>query len=227
MDRERVDFGGLCSFKLGLNLSRKIDLLFVWLFFSFSPYARPFGISVSIFPLLGLGQLIQIVKMKIYFLSSGIFSLFTLFILTTQALNQISTITTTISSNNSLLQLAGANITGNQILLAQDEWWGVVRAAQDLASDLGKVVSGGNGSGNGSINAGLELAYWGGNSSGSGNWTGGKKFRGGDAEGVGTSGGDQGHDTTVLGSDGSLKMLYNWQAPTNNVNVSLRFFFKF
>ncbi|KAH8596621.1 glycoside hydrolase family 115 protein [Bisporella sp. PMI_857] len=37
-----------------------------------------------------------------------------------------------------LLQLAGQGING-QILLSADDWWGVIRAAEDLASDFGKI----------------------------------------------------------------------------------------
>ena len=53
------------------------------------------------------------------------------------ALGQNATITTT--SSPGLLQLAGSGING-QILLSADDWWGVLRAAEDLAGDFGKVT---------------------------------------------------------------------------------------
>ncbi|CZT52422.1 uncharacterized protein RSE6_13758 [Rhynchosporium secalis] len=49
------------------------------------------------------------------------------------ALGQASPVTT--ESSPSLL-----NLSGGQILLSRDEWWGVLRAAQDLAGDFGKVT---------------------------------------------------------------------------------------
>jgi hypothetical protein len=53
------------------------------------------------------------------------------------ALGQNATVTTTPSSG--LLQLAGSGVNG-QILLSADDWWGVLRAAEDLAGDFGKVT---------------------------------------------------------------------------------------
>lgn len=53
----------------------------------------------------------------------------------TSALGQASPVTT--ESSSSLLKLSGVN---GQILLSSDEWWGVLRAAQDLAGDFGKVT---------------------------------------------------------------------------------------
>lgn len=65
------------------------------------------------------------------------------------ALGQNSTVTT--SSAPGLLQLAGDKQEG-QILLSADDWWGVIRAAEDLAGDVGKVVG-----------KNLTLANWKGN----------------------------------------------------------------
>jgi hypothetical protein len=53
------------------------------------------------------------------------------------ALGQNATVTTT--SSPGLLQLAGSGVNG-QILLSADDWWGVLRAAEDLAGDFGKVT---------------------------------------------------------------------------------------
>lgn len=62
----------------------------------------------------------------------------TTFFTQTSALGQSSPVTTDSSSSSSkLLKLSGA---GNQILLSADDWWGVLRAAQDLAGDFGKVT---------------------------------------------------------------------------------------
>lgn len=52
------------------------------------------------------------------------------------ALGQNATVTTTYTPG--LLQLAGNG--ESQILLSTNDWWGVIRAAQDLAGDIGKVV---------------------------------------------------------------------------------------
>jgi hypothetical protein len=54
------------------------------------------------------------------------------------ALGQNATITT-VDPAPGLLQLAGKNIDG-QILLSANDWWGVIRAAEDLATDFGKVT---------------------------------------------------------------------------------------
>jgi hypothetical protein len=53
------------------------------------------------------------------------------------ALGQSATVT--VSSTPGLLQLAG-NGQDSQILLSANDWWGVIRAAEDLAGDFGKVV---------------------------------------------------------------------------------------
>jgi hypothetical protein len=54
-----------------------------------------------------------------------------------EALGQNSTVTT--SSAPGLFQLAGNGQEG-QILLSSSDWWGVIRAAEDLAGDFGKVL---------------------------------------------------------------------------------------
>jgi hypothetical protein len=53
------------------------------------------------------------------------------------AFGQNATVTTKASPG--LLQLAGSGIDG-QILVSANDWWGVIRAAQDLAFDFGKVT---------------------------------------------------------------------------------------
>jgi hypothetical protein len=45
----------------------------------------------------------------------------------------------TSQSKPGLLQLAGYGING-QILVSANDWFGVIRAAEDLAGDLGKVT---------------------------------------------------------------------------------------
>jgi len=54
------------------------------------------------------------------------------------ALGQEPVVSTT-AKNGSLLQLAGKGLDG-QILVSADDWFGVIRAAEDLAVDFGKVV---------------------------------------------------------------------------------------
>jgi len=53
------------------------------------------------------------------------------------ALGQAPIVTTT--GGNGTLQLAGSGVNG-QILLSGDDWWGVLRAAEDLAEDFGRVT---------------------------------------------------------------------------------------
>lgn len=53
------------------------------------------------------------------------------------ALGQNATVTLT--GGDGLLQLAGNGVNG-QILLSSNDWWGVIRAAADLAGDVGKVT---------------------------------------------------------------------------------------
>jgi hypothetical protein len=53
------------------------------------------------------------------------------------AFGQNATVTTKPAPG--LLQLAGSGIDG-QILVSANDWWGVIRAAQDLAIDFGKVT---------------------------------------------------------------------------------------
>jgi hypothetical protein len=47
--------------------------------------------------------------------------------------------TVTLTAGAGLLQLAGSGLEG-QILLSANDWFGVIRAAQDLAGDVGKVT---------------------------------------------------------------------------------------
>ncbi|KAK4159432.1 hypothetical protein QBC43DRAFT_381881 [Cladorrhinum sp. PSN259] len=45
-----------------------------------------------------------------------------------------------INATDSVLQIAGGSVSAGQILVAPDEYWGVVRAAGDLALDFGRVT---------------------------------------------------------------------------------------
>lgn len=45
----------------------------------------------------------------------------------------------TLKKDPKLLQLAGQNLD-SQILVSPNDWWGVLRAAEDLALDFGKVT---------------------------------------------------------------------------------------
>jgi hypothetical protein len=55
------------------------------------------------------------------------------------AFGQNVTVTTNSSLSAGLLQLGGAGLNG-QILVSANDWWGVIRAAQDLAIDFGKAT---------------------------------------------------------------------------------------
>jgi hypothetical protein len=108
------------------------------------------------------------------------------------ALGQSPTVTLTGGYGD--LQLAGSGVHG-QILLSANDWWGVIRAAQDLAGDVGKVT-------------GRNLTL--------GNWRAGGKNASispspanGDHVGTETHGGE----TTVL---------YTYNPTTNYINVSFR-----
>lgn len=156
------------------------------------------------------------------------------------ALGQDPTITTIKPENgrSSPLQIAGKGLNG-QILVSKEEWWGVLRVAEDLAGDLGKVVG-----------ENLNLAYWDGragrnasrggsdsDSEGSGSGENGKDrpppppqvydWDNGNGEGrlvgsIANPGGNKGHNATVSSGNGSrIEVLYTYRAPTNNINVSL------
>jgi hypothetical protein len=132
------------------------------------------------------------------------------------ALGQNATVSLTAGSGS--LQLAGSGLDG-QILVSANDWFGVLRAAQDLAGDVGKVTgknltlgnwqssgkkrdvshnppSGGSGShGNG----------WG---WGGGNSHGGNPPKGGDHDGTQP----HGKDTTVV---------YTYHPTTSNINYTV------
>lgn len=152
----------------------------------------------------------------------------------TAALGQDPTITTIKPKNgtSSPLQIAGKGLNP-QILVSKEEWWGVLRAAEDLAADLGKVVG-----------ENLTLAYWDGKAApnalggvfGDGGSAGGpppppqppftNEVNNGNSEGgvvgdIANPGGNAGHNAAVeSGSAGAIQVLYTYRAPTNNVNVS-------
>ncbi|KAI9648181.1 hypothetical protein NHQ30_002813 [Ciborinia camelliae] len=153
------------------------------------------------------------------FLSSFVF-LFSL----SAALGQDPTITTLKPINDTPppLQIAGKGLNA-QILVSKEEWWGVLRVAEDLARDLGKVVG-----------ENLTLAYWDGNAGPTAS-NGGPGFgkppqasggnNGNGEEGVvgdiANLGGDVGHNATVDSGIGAIEVLYTYRAPTNNVNYTL------
>jgi len=119
-------------------------------------------------------------------------------------------VVSTSAKNKSLLQLAGKGLNG-QILLSSDDWFGVIRAAEDLAGDIGKVV-------------GKNLTL--------GNWVGKngthlkKNTQFGSPPGAhGAPGFSGGHPPDSSGHEGShtdnttTTVLYTYFPPTNNINV--------
>lgn len=56
------------------------------------------------------------------------------------ALGQQKVITFDKDSTNQVFQLAGGNQSAGQILVSSDDYWGVIRAAGDLAVDFGRVT---------------------------------------------------------------------------------------
>jgi len=142
--------------------------------------------------------------------------------------------TVTLTSAPGLFQLAGNGISG-QILLSANDWFGVIRAAQDLAGDIGKVTGKNLTLGNwqsGSSNytkAKRDVPHgppgggpYGGGPSGSGSYGGGWGWGpqgpgghgGGDSPPV--SGGHNGTNTT--GQETTI--VYTYHPPTSNINVS-------
>ena len=71
------------------------------------------------------------------FSSSSSIALVAALVSGTNALGQNATVSLT--PGKGLFQLAGSGING-QILVSANDWWGVLRAAEDLAGDVGKVV---------------------------------------------------------------------------------------
>lgn len=74
---------------------------------------------------------------KMKFSSSSSIVLIAALVSGTNALGQNATVSLT--PGKGLLQLAGSGLNG-QILVSANDWWGVLRAAEDLAGDVGKVV---------------------------------------------------------------------------------------
>ena len=103
------------------------------------------------------------------------------------ALGQKPIVTTT--AQDGLLQIAGEGIDG-QILLSDDDWWGAIRAAEDLAGDVGKVT-------------GRNLTL--------GNWKEGNMRRDGSLA--------IGEHEVVIEDGERTTVLYTYSPPTSDVNV--------
>jgi hypothetical protein len=141
--------------------------------------------------------------------------------------------TVTLSPGNGLLQLAGSDING-QILVSANDWWGVLRAAEDLAGDVGKVVGRnltlGNwmaaGPGKRDVQEERDVSV---GPQGGGPGEGGPEFPAGAHSGGwgwGANGGSgahlppsPGHNASVTGSSGTT-VYYTFNPVTNFVNVS-------
>ena len=167
------------------------------------------------------------------------------------ALGQNATVT--LSPGKGLFQLASSGING-QILVSANDWWGVLRAAEDLAGDVGKVTGRnltlGNWMASGpekrdvpdleerdvveierrGVSAGPKGGNAGEGGSGfpSGGHSGGWGWGGGN--GHGQSGrnppGSPGHNVTSTGSDGTT-VYYTFNAVTSFINVSKSCLFLF
>ncbi|KAG9235610.1 hypothetical protein BJ875DRAFT_528789 [Amylocarpus encephaloides] len=124
------------------------------------------------------------------------------------ALGQNATVTTN-SGDSSLLQLAGNGING-QILVSSDDWWGVIRAAEDLAIDFGRVTG-----------KNLTLGNWGG-SNGTSNGT-SPYNRSGPGGGprpgqFGIKGGESHLSSNTTGS--TTTVYYSYNPVTNFINYT-------
>ncbi|RDW82743.1 hypothetical protein BP6252_03855 [Coleophoma cylindrospora] len=113
------------------------------------------------------------------------------------ALGQEPVLTTTSPTDGSLLQLAGASLE-NEILVSSDDWWGVIRAAEDLASDFGKVTG-----------KNLSLASWSGNTT----------VRNGQTTQV-CYGAAGCHDHVIVKGN-QTEVVYTYYPPTSDVNYTL------
>src|SRR6266536_4621269 len=111
-------------------------------------------------------------------------------------MQQSPTVTLTVGSG--LLQLAGKGLDG-QILLSANDWWGVIRPAEDLAGDFGKVAGKNLTLGN-YVSRKLSIANV---TKRDGQWKGdGKRLKDG------------------LHGGGGTTVLYTYNPPTNDINVS-------
>ena len=141
------------------------------------------------------------------------------------ALGQNATVT--LNSAPGLFQLAGSGTAG-QILLSANDWWGVIRAAQDLAGDFGKVTGrnltlGNWQSGGNYTKKRRDVAHGqpggGGPPSGEPNGGGwGWGGHGGHAGGGDPSSESGGHNSTQT-SGRETTVIYTYHPPTNNINV--------
>lgn len=113
------------------------------------------------------------------------------------ALGQAPVLTTSPPQNSSspLLPLAGSGFN-SQILVSLDDWWGVLRAAEDLATDFGKVTG-----------TNLTLANWNGGGAG-----------GSSKRGVGRRSSVE-HNVSMSSGE-ETTVFYTYNPPTSNINVS-------
>jgi hypothetical protein len=169
-------------------------------------------------------------------------SLFALLVSAVNALGQNATVT--LSPGKGLLQLAGSGTNG-QILVSANDWWGVLRAAEDLAGDVGKVTGRnltlGNWMAGGPGKRDLEAeerdvasgpkggsSGEGGSDFPAGGHSGGWGWGWGGGSGHEQSGthppGSPGHNVTSTGSSGTT-VYYTFNPVTSFINVSKLFFF--
>lgn len=126
----------------------------------------------------------------------------------TTALGQNATVTTA-NSAPGLLQLAGNGVEG-QILLSANDWWGVIRAAEDLAIDFGKVTG-----------KNLTLGHWGPGTNSTNSTVSKRQFyRPGGPPPWGRDGPSSGgHNGSVTNGSGAT-VFYTYNPVTSFVNVS-------
>jgi hypothetical protein len=146
-------------------------------------------------------SLVSVVTMKL--LSFSFLPLSLSLLSSVLALGQNATVTLT--SGSGLLQLAGKGING-QILLSANDWWGVIRAAEDLAGDFGKVTG-----------TNLTLGNFVSGQSSTANVT----KRDGQWKWDGKGPKDGPHHGEH-GSGSGTTVLYTYNPPTNDINVSLK-----
>ncbi|TVY34481.1 hypothetical protein LSUB1_G006062 [Lachnellula subtilissima] len=124
------------------------------------------------------------------------------------ALGQKATVTTirpVDGDGEGLLQLAGTGLDG-QILLSAEDWWGVIRAAEDLAVDFGKVTG-----------RNLTLTNW---SAMNMNTTNSNSTRAAGGIGKSARSGLQSNETYTNGNGSSTTVCYTYNPVTSFVNYT-------
>jgi hypothetical protein len=103
-------------------------------------FCSPYSFFSSLFPQSNCPTpppLVSVSGDEMKFSSSHFFAFLACSLESAHALGQNQTVSLT--PGDGLLQIAGSGVNG-QILVSANDWWGVLRVAEDLAGDVGKVT---------------------------------------------------------------------------------------